>query len=60
MAKWLGLDVCNADRAWPNPANTSVTEWWFAPSPFNAGTPAVELVRFNDFAHLMTARIKRT
>lgn len=51
--KWLGLEPGGADRAWLNPRNTSLTEWCYAPNPFNKGTLELELVRFNDFSHLL-------
>lgn len=53
MVHWLGLDGVATDRrAWLSPANTSLTEWRFAPNPYEKGTLPVELVRFNDHAHL--------
>lgn len=54
MVHWLGLADVDADRrAWLSPANTSLTEWRFAPNPYEKGTLPVELVRFNDHAHLV-------
>lgn len=47
----LGNEV-GAERAWMSADNTSLTEWRFAPNPYQKGTLPVELVRFNDFAHL--------
>lgn len=41
-----------APRAWMSPENTSLTEWRFAPNPYQKSTLPVELVRFNDVAHL--------
>lgn len=53
MVHWLGLtEVATDRRAWLSPANTSLTEWRFAPNPYEKGTLPVELVRFNDHAHL--------
>jgi len=53
MAKWFGLEPANENRAWLNPKNTSLTEWRFGTSPFGVGTLPVEMVRFNDFVHLL-------
>jgi probable phosphoglycerate mutase len=52
MFKWLGLEPGGTDRAWLNPQNSSLTEWRFASNPFSKGTLPLELVRFNDHAHL--------
>jgi probable phosphoglycerate mutase len=53
MVHWLALaDVTAAQRAWMSPINASLTEWRFAPNPYQRGTLPVELVRFNDHAHL--------
>jgi broad specificity phosphatase PhoE len=53
MLHFLSLDdVATATRAWISPENTSITEWRFAPNPYQKGTLPVELVRFNDVAHL--------
>jgi hypothetical protein len=46
------LQVGGNGRAWINPENTSLTEWLFAPNPFNNSTLPIQLVRFNDHAHL--------
>ena len=54
MAKWFGIDLANQNRAWLNPANTSITEWRLGANPFNAAMLPVELVRFNDFGHLLS------
>jgi probable phosphoglycerate mutase len=55
MLHFLSLGkVDNGARAWISPTNTSLTEWRFAPNPYEKGTLPVELVRFNDFAHLTT------
>jgi broad specificity phosphatase PhoE len=53
MVHFLSLDeVATEGRAWISPENTSLTEWRFAPNPYQKGTLPVELVRFNDVAHL--------
>jgi probable phosphoglycerate mutase len=53
MLHFLSLDeVTTSSRAWISPENTSLTEWRFAPNPYRKGTLPVELVRFNDVAHL--------
>jgi probable phosphoglycerate mutase len=53
MLHWLALDeVATERRAWMSPENASVSEWRFAPNPYQKGTLPVELVRFNDHAHL--------
>lgn len=53
MLHFLGLDApATAGRAWLSPDNASLTEWRFAENPYLKGTLPVELVRFNDFAHL--------
>jgi 2,3-bisphosphoglycerate-dependent phosphoglycerate mutase len=53
MQRWLALDErSRASGAWYAPANSSLTEWRFARNPFRASAPALELVRFNDHAHL--------
>jgi probable phosphoglycerate mutase len=52
MFRWLGMRPGTGDRAWINPQNTSLTEWRFAVNPFSKGTLPLELVRFNDWAHL--------
>lgn len=51
---YLALDDGGAasTRAWLSPSNASLTEWRFAPNPYVKGTLPVELVRFNDAAHL--------
>ena len=51
MFQWLGIDPAGrASRAWLNPINTSLTEWRI--SPPRSWVLPVELVRFNDHAHL--------
>lgn len=54
MFRWLGLDPGGGveQRAWLRPVNSSMTEWRFAPNPFRKATLGLELVRFNDHAHL--------
>lgn len=54
MLHWLRLDadVSAQPRAWMSPANTSITEWRFGPNPYQKTTLPVQLVRFNDHAHL--------
>jgi probable phosphoglycerate mutase len=53
MLRWLGLHpVEPGTRAWISPVNTSITEWRFGPNPYGAATLPLELVRFNDHAHL--------
>lgn len=54
MLHYLALDAdgMTAQRAWLSPSNASLTEWRFAPNPYVKGTLPVELVRFNDAAHL--------
>lgn len=54
MYRWLDLLPTRwGGRAWFNPANTSLTEWHFAPNPYGNATLPIELVRFNDHAHLV-------
>lgn len=55
LIRWLGLRVAGPDTGWLSPENASLTEWRFAPNPYNSGTLPVELVRFNDFAHALGA-----
>lgn len=55
LLRWLALGVeARLDRAWLNPVNTSLTEWRFARNEWNRDGMALELVRFNDAAHLAT------
>jgi probable phosphoglycerate mutase len=55
MLHYLSLtDGAEAPRAWLSPDNTSLTEWRYAPNPYQKGTLPVELVRFNDHSHLGT------
>ena len=54
MIRWLALAPAGEDtRAWISPANTSLTEWRFASNPFDHSFLPLELVRFNDHAHLV-------
>jgi broad specificity phosphatase PhoE len=53
MLRWLDIgDVTTANRAWFAPVNASITEFRFAANPYRKGTLPLELVRFNDHAHL--------
>lgn len=52
MLRWLGIDFTTGERAWLNAVNSSLTEWRIAPNPFWPDRLPVELVRFNDHAHL--------
>jgi probable phosphoglycerate mutase len=53
MLRWLGFDPTQPEeRAWFAPANTSLTEWRFGPNPYANSTVPIQLVRFNDHAHL--------
>lgn len=57
MLHFLSLDDGSThQRAWISPENTSLTEWRFAPNPYVKDTLPVELVRFNDTAHLLGLR----
>jgi probable phosphoglycerate mutase len=57
MLYWLALDdVAGERRAWMDCENSSLTEWRFARNPYQKGTLPVQLVRFNDHAHLGTLR----
>jgi probable phosphoglycerate mutase len=51
MLRWLGIDPAGrTSRAWLSPINASLTEWRI--SPLRSWALPVELVRFNDHAHL--------
>ena len=53
MLHYLALDEAStAARAWIACDNSSLTEWRFAPNPYDKGTLPVALVRFNDVGHL--------
>lgn len=54
MIRWLALDGTNRGaRAWISPANSSITEWRFSANPYDKATLPIELVRYNDHAHLI-------
>jgi 2,3-bisphosphoglycerate-dependent phosphoglycerate mutase len=54
MLRWLSLEPIATDsRAWLSPENTSLTEWRFSPNPYQKDTLPLELVRYNDHAHLL-------
>lgn len=51
MFRWLELEpVGNRTRARLDPVNSSITEWRLGDHPY--GRSGIELVRFNDHAHL--------
>lgn len=53
MLHYLGIDeVDGPHRAWMTPINSSLTEFRFSPNPYRPQMLPVELVRFNDHAHL--------
>lgn len=53
MLHYMGLEAAGGDaRAWIAPDNSSLTEWRFAPNPYLKSTLPVQLVRYNDHAHL--------
>ncbi len=52
MYHFLGLDLGGGSRAWIAPDNASLTEFRFAPNPWEKSTLPVQLVRYNDHAHL--------
>lgn len=52
MYHFLGLDLGGGNRAWIAPDNSSLTEFRFAPNPWEKSTMPVHLVRYNDHAHL--------
>lgn len=52
MLHFLSLDLSGWGRAWIAPDNASLTEWRFAANPYEKSTLPVQLVRFNDHAHL--------
>ena len=55
MLHWLALDeVTTSRRAWMAADNSSLTEWLFATNPYQKDTLPVQLVRYNDHAHLGT------
>jgi broad specificity phosphatase PhoE len=53
MLHFLGLDLAGGGtRAWMAPDNSSLTEFRFARNPYEKSTLPVQLVRYNDHAHL--------
>ena len=53
MFHYLGLDLGGgSNRAWIAPDNSSLTEFRFAQNPYEKATLPVQLVRYNDHAHL--------
>ena len=53
MFHYLGIELRGVgNRAWIAPDNSSLTEFRFAPNPFEKSTLPVQLVRYNDHAHL--------
>ena len=53
MLHFLSLDLAGGGtRAWIAPDNSSLTEWRFARNPYEKSTLPVQLVRYNDHAHL--------
>jgi probable phosphoglycerate mutase len=53
MLHFLALgEAATSSRAWMACDNTSLTEWRFAANPYQKGTLPVQLVRYNDAAHL--------
>ena len=53
MLHFLALEEQTAtQRAWLDATNTSLTEFRFGKNPYEVGTRPVQLVRFNDAAHL--------
>ncbi len=52
MFHFLGLDLMGGARAWLAPDNSSLTEVLFAENPYVKSTLPVQLVRYNDHAHL--------
>jgi probable phosphoglycerate mutase len=53
MFHYLGLGAGGGrGRAWIAPDNASLTEWRFAPNPYEKSTLPVQLARYNDHAHL--------
>ncbi|MEO6317271.1 MAG: histidine phosphatase family protein [Acidimicrobiales bacterium] len=53
LLHYLALDLAGGGvRAWMAPDNASLTEWRYAPNPYLKATLPVQLVRYNDHAHL--------
>ena len=49
---WRSTSPVAAPAAWIAPDNSSLTEWLFAANPYEKATLPVQLVRYNDHAHL--------
>ena len=59
MQRWLALDGgIGGARAWFAPVNSSITELRHAPNPYRQGGLPIELVRFNDHAHLAGTNLR--
>ena len=58
MVRWLGIPptAIFGRRARLDPVNTSITEWSLDSLPSTERLAGVQLVRFNDHAHLEPAR----
>lgn len=57
MLRWFGIDPLDlGGRAWFSPHNASLTEWRVGTNPHLPGTGTIELVRYNDHAHVATLR----
>ena len=53
LVAWLGLDPDpTRSRAWFDAANSSITEWRISNHPWDEQATGIQLVRFNDHAHL--------
>lgn len=52
MLHYLSLGLVGGERAWLAPDNSSLTEWRYAANPYEKATLPVQLVRYNDHAHL--------
>jgi probable phosphoglycerate mutase len=61
MIRWLGLQptVAYGGRARLDPVNTSITEWRLDPARAADRLGEVQLVRFNDHAHLAQPAVSR-
>jgi probable phosphoglycerate mutase len=53
MWRWFALEPAGHGRAWFNPANSSMTIWREGESPWRKTAEPIELVTFNDHAHLL-------
>lgn len=57
VLRWFALDPLDlGGRAWISPHNASITEWRIGGHPYIPGTSTIELVRYNDHAHLHALR----